>query len=108
MQKESLVADGLPFVKSLLKKPFDYIFLNGKTVVTEVSKRLGIELCEEEGRFGGNRMFTVYLSSYNGSRIIGWSSYLQSASVGSYKNVEDIAKTVKTVLKRHQILDSPG
>ena len=92
--KIKLLNADLPFLKELLNKDFEYIFLNGKTVVHEVSKHLNIKLHEIIVSGINNYNLKIYFGYYNRSRIIGWSIYLQSAAVGSYSNVKKIASII--------------
>jgi hypothetical protein len=92
--KEGLLALDLPFLKELLKKDFRYIFLNGKTTVCEVSKCLDIRLQGTHVSCDGNITSTVYFGFYKNSKVIGWSTYLQSAAIGSYANVDKLAGEV--------------
>jgi hypothetical protein len=92
--RKQLLEEDLPFLQKLLEKGFETIFLNGKTVVNEVCKHLKINLKEivikEE-----NMAFSVYIGEYKKSKVIGWSTYLQSPAVGGYNNIDKIAEEIK-------------
>lgn len=93
--KEKLLKTDLPFLKKqLIKKSFEYIFLNGRTTVEQVSEHLNIDLEELNGVFGGGN-FTIFFGEYNGARVIGWSPYLQSATVNSYDRIRELAQVIK-------------
>ena len=98
--KDKLLKTDVPFLKFLLEKNFNYIFLNGITVVSEVCKHLEIKT-EEVKINKGNMAFTIYTGKYRTSNIFGWSIYLQSAAVGSYDNVDKIAEEVKRISDLH-------
>jgi hypothetical protein len=36
----------------------------------------------------------IYFGEHGNSKVIGWSTYLQSAAVGSYENVDKLASEV--------------
>lgn len=92
--KDRLLARDLPFLKELLKKKFRFIFLNGKTTVSEVSKHLDLSLREVEVSVDDKITSTIYFGVYKTSKVIGWSKYLQSAAIGSYVNVDKLASEV--------------
>ncbi len=95
--KKNLLTQDLPFLKGLLEKDFEYVFLNGSTVVNEVRGCLQIEL--EEGFVKlNNKNMTVYKGAYDKAIVLGWSWYLQSAMVGGYENIKRVAEIVKAQL----------
>jgi hypothetical protein len=93
----------LPFLEHLLNKNFEIIFLNGSTVVSNVSRHLkSITLKEKElvykNNNGNTRNIKIYIGKYNNIKIIGWSIYLQSPSVGGYNNIDILYDTIKNNL----------
>jgi hypothetical protein len=78
----------LPILKYLLEKKFEYIFLDGDKVVSEVKKLLGIILKEEKTTYINNKGvgadITIYFGKYNGAEIIGWSEFLPSPPIGYF------------------------
>lgn len=98
--KDSLLARDLPFLQSLLTKDFECIFLNGLTTVTEVSKHLNINLDEIRICFRGKNS-KIFFGWHNDSRVVGWSPYLQSASVGGYEFIEKFANIVLSENTKH-------
>ncbi len=92
--KDQLLERDLPFLQGLLVKDYDYIFLNGRTTVTEVAKHLALDLEVIETKVLDKVSTNIYLGYHGESRVVGWSTYLQSAAVGSYSNVERLADEV--------------
>jgi hypothetical protein len=83
--KQKHLANDLPVLKYLLKKDFEVMFLNGKTVVKNVCDCLSINLKEKITTFK-NRPLIVYHGEYNKIKVVGWNIYLQSAAGGGYKD----------------------
>ena len=92
--RQKLLDRDLPFLQELLKKNFGYIFLNGKTTVTEVSDHLSLKLEEIEVKVLEKAKTKIYFGEHGKSKVLGWSTYLQSAAVGSYANVDRLANEV--------------
>ena len=101
LNRQKLLKDDLPFLKSLLEKNFDIIFLNGNTVVGEVSKCLNIKLNIISIENFRNHRMSVYFGKYNESNVVGWSSYLQSANVGGYESISELASLVKSLRQKN-------
>jgi hypothetical protein len=90
--KQKHLDKDLPILKDLLKKDFEVMFLNGKSVVGNVCKCLGIKLKEKSEPFKG-RSVTIYYGEYNGIEVIGWNLYLQSAAcAGCESELCDLVK----------------
>jgi hypothetical protein len=89
----------LPVLQHLLEKNFDIMFLNGTTVVENVSKHLGIKLGNKTASFtntnGRKVNVTAYYGKYKKIKVIGWNHYLQSPTIGSYKNVDLLCDAIK-------------
>ncbi|PRY35973.1 hypothetical protein CLV58_113101 [Spirosoma oryzae] len=103
-QRNALLQSDLPFLKTLLQKKFDRIFLNGKTVVSAVEQHLDLHLTQYKATFsthGKNRStnFTIYHGYYNDSEVIGWSSYLQSIVIPGYEDARQLALIIKARLE---------
>ncbi|WP_115720388.1 hypothetical protein [Gallaecimonas mangrovi] len=92
--KSILLKKDLPFLKLLLEKNFDFIFLNGLTAVTETANVLDISLNAIPSELIDGKVSQVFLGWYNNSRVIGWSPYIQSASVGGYNKIRKIAEKI--------------
>ena len=93
--KDELLEEDLPFLKSMLSKDFEFMFLNGRTTVNQVTHILDIELKEQTVELIEGRSSTVFFGWYNGTRVIGWSPYLQSRTVGGYDKIRALADKVK-------------
>lgn len=91
--KAELLREDMPFLLHLLSKEFQHIFLNGRTVVTELSRHIDLSLTTEIVKFN-SRNLHIYSGAYNGANVIGWSAYLQSPSVPSYANVDQLANMI--------------
>jgi len=69
----------LPVLSYLLKKDFEVIFLNGRTVVDTLSEDLNFELDDKPAVYrdvrGNNHEFTGYLGNYNGAVVKGWNLF---------------------------------
>jgi hypothetical protein len=93
--KNQLLTKDLPFLKSMLEKNFEYIFLNGKTVVAKVSKHLNILLYSELVKVNQHLNTTVYFGNYKDTKVLGWSTYLQSKNAGGYEQIQELARKIK-------------
>lgn len=101
--KNALLQKDLPFMKQLLEKNFDKIFLNGITVVSAVENTLELKLDRCKSSYtthSGSQTidFTIYSGHYKQSEVIGWSPYLQSTRVPSYADAKSFALAVKDKL----------
>ena len=67
--KDLLLQGDLPFLKKLLEKNFDYIFLNGRTVMNEVQKHLGIMQVTIGKVVLNNKEIEICTGQYNTSRV---------------------------------------
>jgi len=90
----------LPVMEYLLEKDFEVIFLNGGTVVSNVKIYLkNIYLIEKNAVFknrnGNSKDIKIYIGSYKKIKVIGWSTYLQSASIGGYENIDILSEIIK-------------
>lgn len=87
-----------PFLKELLdQKKFNIIFLNGQTVVNSFIEKIS-PLDEKEivlKRDG--KKATLYFGTYKGTRVVGWSRYLQSQI--SNEAVKELNQKVSKILK---------
>ena len=92
----------LPVLEYLLKKDFEYIFLNGSTVVSNIIKHLKVNISEKDLIFeniNGNKInIKLYAGEYINIKIIGWSIYLQSPAIGGYDNIDILYNTIKKAL----------
>jgi len=92
----------LPFLKYLLNKNFETMFLNGKTVVENVRKYLNLDLTEKCTKFinsnGKKSDLSIFTGKYKSMNIIGWNLYLQSAAVGGYKNKNLLCEIIKRTI----------
>jgi hypothetical protein len=96
--KSELLEQDLSFLIHLLSKDFQHIFLNGETVVTELSKHIDFKLNVIEVMYNCKRM-KIYSGDYQNARVIGWSAYLQSSRVPGYESVDQLAFTIKSRTK---------
>ena len=93
----------IPVLEYLLNKQFDVIFLNGSTVVTNICRYLNsMDLNEKETFFknknGNTCKIKVYTGKYKSIKVIGWSTYLQSQSIGGYDNIDVLYDTIKNTI----------
>ncbi|MDR3302775.1 MAG: hypothetical protein LBT01_09665 [Spirochaetaceae bacterium] len=76
----------LPVLKHLLKKKFEYIFLDSERAVSEVENLLGITLNRRQTKCinnkGTNENITIYIGEYNNAKVIGWSELFPSQRIG--------------------------
>lgn len=97
--KQKHLINDLPILKYLLNKDFEIMFLNGTTVVNNVSKCLNISLREKSTMFKNtnniSKSMIIYHGKYNKTDIIGWSPYLHSATVGGYENKSILCDLIK-------------
>jgi len=42
--------------------------------------------------------FKLYIGNYKNIKVIGWSTYLQSASIGGYENIDILYETINEIL----------
>jgi hypothetical protein len=91
--RNKLLQTDIPFLKHLLEKQFEMIFLNGRTTVSQVVSCLNLELVESTITFR-QRKATVYQGKLDEADVIGCSLYLQSQSVGGYANIRELAKLI--------------
>jgi hypothetical protein len=92
----------LPVLKYLLNKNFEVMFLNGKTVVENVSKCLNLNIQNKKTIFrnanGNESELYIYYGKYNKINIVGWNLYLQSAAIGGYENKKILCYIIKNNL----------
>jgi hypothetical protein len=98
--KSQHLKNDLPVLEYLLNKKFDTMFLNGLTVVSNIHRYLrNITINEKETTYrnnnGNESTIKIYTGNYNNIKIIGWSIYLQSQSVGGYNNIDILYKTIR-------------
>jgi len=92
--REKHLSSDLRILEHLLKKNFEVMFLNGRTVVDNTRKRLGINLEEKSMRFK-NKPLVIYYGEYNKIKVIGWNIYLQSAAGGGYEDKNRLCDLIK-------------
>jgi len=97
--KEKHLRLDLPFLKYLLNKDFETMFLNGKTVVENVKNHLNLTLDETNTQFvncnGKRSDLSIFTGKYKTMNIIGWNLYLQSAAVGGNENKDLLCEIIK-------------
>lgn len=93
--RTELLQQDTPLLLHLLSNQFQHMFLNGETVVLELSSKIDMGLSIEELQYQNKRM-KVYSGSYNDARVIGWSAYLQSARVPGYEDVDQLVSLIKS------------
>jgi len=97
--KEKHLRSDLPFLKYLLNKNFETMFLNGKTVVDNVKNHLNISLNEKHTQFvncnSKSSDLSIFTGKYKTMNIIGWNLYLQSAAVGGNENKDLLCEIIK-------------
>jgi len=90
----------LPVLEYLLNnKKFEIIFLNGNTVVDNVKKYMkNITINEKDAIYCNKNSYSinikVYIGNYKNIKIIGWSPYLQSPTIGGYDNIDILYDTI--------------
>jgi hypothetical protein len=96
--RKHLIND-LPVLKYLLTKDFEIMFLNGKTVVENVSNCLNITLKETSTIFKNTNNIDMRLIIYQGEykkiKVVGWNIYLQSPAAGGYENKNILCDIIK-------------
>lgn len=93
--KSVLLQNDLPFLEKLLTKKFEYIFLNGRTVLENVQKHLGVSLHVNDKVLMNGAVHTLYNGNYGDSVVIGWSPYLMGPAIGGYDKIRDFAREVR-------------
>jgi hypothetical protein len=83
--REKHIINDLPILKQLLEKDFEVMFLNGKSVVKNISKQLKIKLSEKTALINSNKIY-IYTGEYNKTKVIGWNHPLQRSVLGNPKN----------------------
>ena len=96
---KELLRHDIPFLKYLLTKRFDRIFLNGITVVEAVQDHLKFALVQKDISFLGKRR-KIYFGYYNNSKVIGWSTYLQSSRFTD-SEIQEFAKVILALAPCH-------
>jgi len=89
----------LPVLKYLLNKNFGIMFLNGYTTMNNVCTYLNINAVKDTNltfryKNGNEINIKVYTGKYNNIKIIGWSPYLQSPTIGGYDNIDILYDTI--------------
>ncbi|GAB3690130.1 hypothetical protein GCM10027592_07190 [Spirosoma flavus] len=98
--KNTLIYQDLPFLKMVLDdKNFEYIFLNGDTTVNSIKELLNLSFIIQRKVNFYNRRITIYYGHYKNSKVIGWSGYLQSAQIGGYQRIRELATLIKNELE---------
>ena len=98
IRQKHLSAD-LPVLKYLLNKEFEIMFLNGSTVVNNVTECLNLNLKSKTTIFKNvNNILSnlvIYYGMYNNTNVVGWNLYLQSAAVGGNENKRILCDIIK-------------
>ncbi len=78
------------------------MFLNGRTVVDNISECLDIKLKNISTTFKNakniNQDITIYHGEYKNIEVVGWNIYLQSAAVGGNENKNIFCDLIKKQL----------
>jgi len=102
--RHKLVANDLPVLKYLLNKDFEIMFLNGRTVVENISECLDISLKNILTTFKNtnniDKELVIYHWQYKNIEVVGWNIYLQSAAVGGNENKNIFCDLIKKRLSK--------
>ena len=99
-RNKHIVSD-LPVLKYLLNKNFEIMFLNGITVVSNISEYLKIKFDRKKMTYRVNSMnkeLEIYHAIYNDIEVIGWNLNLQR-SFGGNDEKRIICNAIKNILK---------
>ena len=103
--KEELLEAGRPFFEGLVKNSgFQYLFLNGRSVIDAFCKTIEplneidrVSFLSVEGN-KTNRSYGLWKSNWNGKTVVGWSVNLQSSHGVSKPMILDLGQRLKKVL----------
>ena len=89
--QEKHLKNDLPILKHLLEKDFETMFLNGESVVENVSEYLNVKLSVKTAPFN-NKTLKISIGEYNRTKVIGWNLPLQYSS---FANIDILCDLIK-------------
>jgi len=95
------IESDLPVLRYLLNKNFEIMFLNGKTVINNISECLNIKLNKKRMTYevnGKNKKLDIYHGSYKNIEVLGWNLDLQHSFGGNDEKII-ISDSIKNILK---------
>jgi hypothetical protein len=94
----------LPVLENLLEKNFEIMFLNGITVVDNVSKCLNIKLQSKEIFYkndNSDEKLTIFYGKHKKTKIVGWNLFSPFDNINGFNNMDALCDAIKNGISLH-------
>jgi len=92
--RQKHIKNDLPILKHLLEKEFEVMFLNGESVVKNISDHLDIKLSVKTMSINETKI-NIYTGEYNKTKVIGWNQPLQGPVFNDFANIDILCDLIK-------------